>query len=78
MVKGSREGFISIGVTMDDLKEVGNLEVARKELIRLRIMGWKKEERSLKIFGRIRSRKQENEDTDLMMEVRSVKVMGEK
>ena len=35
---GSRESFFSIGVTIDDLKEVEKLEVARERLIRLRIM----------------------------------------
>ena len=39
MIEGSREGFFSIGLTIDDLKEVGNLGVARVRLIRLRIMG---------------------------------------
>ena len=78
MIEGSREGFFSIGVTIDDLKEVGNLEVARKRLIKLRMMGYKKEERSLRIFRGIRSREQENEDTDLMMEMRSVMLIGEK
>ena len=39
MIEVSREGFFSIEVTIDDLKEVGNLEVARERLIRLRIMG---------------------------------------
>ena len=78
MIEGSREGFFSIGVTIDDLKEVGNLEVARERLIRLKIIGYKKEERSSRIFGGIRSREQEDEDTDLMMEMRSVRVMGEK
>ena len=32
MIEGLREGFFSIGVTIDDLKEVGNLEVAREGL----------------------------------------------
>ena len=38
-VEGSTEGFFSIGVTIDDLKEGGNLEEARERLIRLKIMG---------------------------------------
>ena len=53
-----------------------NLEVDRKKFIRSGMMGWKK--RLLRILGRIRSREQEDEETDLVMEMRFLKVMGEK
>ena len=39
MIEGSRENFFNIGVTINDSKAVGNLEVARERFIRLRMIG---------------------------------------
>ena len=38
-IEGSREDFFSVVVTINDLKEVGNLEEAGERFIKLRMMG---------------------------------------
>ena len=39
MIEKSREGFFSIEVTINELKELGNLEKARERFISLSMMG---------------------------------------
>ena len=78
MLKGSRKSFFNVEVMIDDLKEVGNLEVTRQRFIGLRMIGWKKEARSLKTVSGNRSKEQEDKDFMMVMgEKREEKMKGE-